>query len=294
MRVSRARIADEATAVIPRAENPQPLPTALSALAAAVITGVLYLAAYAPVAVFAVAALAVQLGLVAVYCLVIRPPNLIGVAVVPALAAVATTGILTFGDELSLAPVGPVIALAFLATVIAQLARRDSRRQLTEAFGATMMLVVAVSGIAATIPLHRQIGGPKLLAACVAAAGAGLVVARLTDLAVPRPTINYSVPRGVVGVLAGAAAGALVAAVSPPLTDPLTLPVAALAGAGIALAGILADVGTSFAAAGRALIDPPAERSPLRPLLGPLLGVAFAAPAGYVFGLLVLGLLIFT
>jgi hypothetical protein len=285
--VSRARIADEATAVIPRAENPQPMPTALSAFAAAVITGVLYLAAHAATPVFALAALIVQLALVAVFCLVTDPPNLLGVAAVPAAAAVGCTALLTFGRDASVAPAGSVIALAFLATIGVQLARRDSRRQITEAFGATMMLVVAVCATAATIPLHRQIGGPGLLAACVAAGGAGLIVARLVDLAVPRPTVNYSVPRGAVGVLAGALAGAALGGLSPALADPLSPPVAALAGAGIALAGILADVGTSFAAAGRELLATSDAPSPLRPLLGPLLGVAFAAPAGYVFGLLV-------
>jgi hypothetical protein len=99
--------------------------------------------------------------------------------------------------------------------------------------------------------------------------------------------VNYSVPRGAVGVLAGAAAGAGVGALSSALADPMTIPIAGLVGGGVALAAILADVGVGFAAAGRDLVEQPPVLSRWRPLLGPLLGLAFAAPAAYVFGMLV-------
>ncbi|MDQ1646368.1 MAG: hypothetical protein QOJ50_2552 [Cryptosporangiaceae bacterium] len=285
--MSKERIADDETTVIPKAERPLPVPTALAAAAATVLTALLYGSALASSTVFALAVLLVQGGLVAVWCLVSRPVGLVAVAAVPGAAAILSTGLLAFGADTSVAPAAAVLALSFIATIAAQLARRDGRPQLTAAFGSTMTLVVAVCALATLISLHRQIGGPAVVGACVGAAGAGLVVARLADLLLPRPTVNYAVPRGAVGVLAGALAGAGLAATSPALTDPMSVPVTALAGAGVALAAILADVGMSFAAAGRELIEAPRPQPPLRPLLGPLLGLALAAPAGYVFGLLI-------
>jgi hypothetical protein len=217
-----------------------------------------------------------------------KPPGLVGVAVVGAGAALGADAVAAFSDELTVGPLAGVIAGAFGATIIAQLVRGAARRHVTTAFGSAMTLVVAVVCLATMVSLHRQSGGVDLLTTCLVAAGAGLVVARLTDLVLPTPAVHYAVPRGIIGLAAGSLVGAGVAAFSAALGEPLSIPLAALAGWGVALAGILADLGVGYASAGRALVGDVPAPSPLRPLLGPLLGVAVAAPAGYVFGLVLL------
>lgn len=282
------RIADDETAFIPRMGRPRPVPTLLAALAAALITALLWICAQQSSTVFAGAVLLVQVVLVATWCLATRPPGVIGVAVVGAGTAVASDAVAAFSDEVTIGPLAGVVAAAFGATVVAQLVRGVARRHVTTAFGSAMTLVVAVVSLATMVSLHRQSGGVDLLGTCLVAAGAGLVVARLTDLVLPTPAVHYAVPRGIAGIAAGSLIGAGVAAFSAALTDPLSPPLAALAGWGVALAGILADLGVGYASAGRALVGDEPAPSPLRPLLGPLLGIAVAAPAGYVFGLILL------
>lgn len=281
-------MANDDTTWIPRMERPEPVPTVVAAAVAVVFTGVLVGTAQVGSVVFGAAVLVVQLLLVAAWYLGVRTPGRIGVAVVAAVAAVAATGAVSFADDRTVAPLAGVVAAAFGATIVAQLVRGVGRRHVTEAFGATMTLVVAVVALASTVSLHRQTGGPALLTTCLLAAGTGLVVARLIDLVKPGPNVHYAVPRGVVGIAAGSVVGAVAAAVASLFTDSLALPLAALAGWGVALAGILADLAVGYASAGRALVGDPVEPSPLRPLLGPLLGLAVAAPAGYVFGLVLL------
>ena len=195
-----------------------------------------------------------------------------------------------FGRQTTAGALGGVIAAAFGATIVSQLVRGAGRRQVTEAFGSTLTLVVGVVALSTTISLHRQIGGVPLLAACLGAAGAGLVVARLTDLVAPSPTMNIHVARGAFGVLAGSVAGAVIGGLSGALTAHMALPLAALAGWGVAVTAVLADIGVSFAAAGRAIVEQGAQPSRWRPVLGPLLGVSVAAPAGYVFSLVLFSL----
>jgi hypothetical protein len=288
--VTTDRLADAETAWIPRAERPEPLPTALAALAGAALTALLYMAAQGGTVVFMSAVLAVQALLVAAWCGSARPPGKAGVAVVAGGTAVLADLVLAFGKDNTVGGLGGVIAAAFGATIVSQLVRGEGRRHVTEAFGSTLTLVVGVVALSTTISLHRQIGGVALLAACLGAAGAGLVVARLTDLLVPSPTMNVAVSRGMVGVLAGSLAGAVVGGVSGALTAHMALPLALLAGWGVALAAVLADIGVGYAAAGRAIVEQRPEPTPWRPVLGPLLGVSVAAPAGYVFSLVLFSL----
>lgn len=269
-------------------ERPSAGSTGIAAGAVAVLTGVLLGAAQLSSTVFAGAALVVQLLLVAAWYLGVRSPGRVGVTVIAAAAAVAATGVAALADDATVAPLAAVVAAAFGATIVAQLVRGAARRQVTEAFGATTTLVVAVVALASTISLHRQAGGPGLLTTCLVAAGAGMIVARVTDLVAPGPNVHYAVPRGVIGIAAGSIAGLIAAVVAGIVTDSLWIPLAAMAGWGVALAGILADIAVGFASAGRAMVGEPAQTSPLRPVLGPLLGLAVAAPAGYVFGLVLL------
>ena len=279
---------DDDTTWIPRMDRPQVLPTAIAAGAAAILTGILLAGAQFGSVLFAGTVLLVQLLLVAAWFLGVRTPGRSGVGAVAVGAALAGDGAAAFARDATVAPLAGVVAVAFGATVVAQLVRGGARRHVTEAFGATMTLVVGVVALASTVSLHRQSGGPGLLVTCLVAAGVGLVVARVTDLVVPGPNVHYAVPRGLVGIGVGSVVGALAAIVAALLNDSISVPLAAIAGWGVALAGILADLAVGYASAGRALVGDEPEASPLRPLLGPLLGLAVAAPAGYVFGLVLL------
>jgi hypothetical protein len=279
---------DDDTTWIPRMEKPGQAPTLIAAGAAVILTGLLVGVAQLASLVFAGVVLVVQLLLVAGWFLGVRTPGRIAVAVVATGSAVAADAVLLYADDATVAPLAGVIAVAFGATIIGQLVRGVARRHVTEAFGSTLTLVVAVSSLASTISLDRQSGGPDLLTTCLVAAGAGMAVARLVDLVKPGPNVHYAVQRGVVGIAVGSVVGAIAAVLAAVLTDALSLPLAALAGWGVALAGILADLGVGYAGAGKTLVGEQQDATPLRPLLGPLLGLAVAAPAGYVFGLVLL------
>lgn len=114
-----------------------------------------------------------------------------------------------------------VLGLAFLATVVQQMLRRH-RDELVASLSGALLLVSAVCGLAALLPLGRTAADRTVAVTAVLAVGAALVVAHLVDLVLPRPRITPEVPRGLVA-----------------------LPLAVIAGAGVAVArhgaGTLAD-----------------------------------------------------
>lgn len=264
---------------------------AIAAAVAAVATLALWFTAGGTVAVYAATVLLVQAALVAAWCVAARPPAPAGVAAVGLLTAVGVDAVGLWSDRTTAAPLVGVVAGAFGLVIVAQLVRGVTRRNVTEAFGASLTVALAVTALATTVPLLRQ-DGRALLSAFLLASGTGVVVARLGDLVAPRPVVHEAVPRGLLGLGLGGFAGAGVAALSAAVSDPLSIPLAAAVGWVVATAAVLADLGVGYARAGRLLTGHddrrPALDAALSAVLGPLLGLAVAAPVGYVFGLVLL------
>lgn len=123
---------------------------------------------------------------------------------------------------------------------------------------------------------------------CLLAAGVGLTVAHLSDLAVHEPRISPHVPRGAVGVVLGAMLGTAVAGGAGSMIDGLTPSVTAVAGVVVAVTAVLADLGMGFAETGRLLAGEQPSPWVVRAMLGPLVALAVAAPAAYLLSVLMM------
>ncbi len=175
-----------------------------------------------------------------------------------------------------LSDVPGVLALAVLAALVHQLARRNGRDRLTASLTATVTLVaLAALGSAYVAAWHLE-DGPGLVA--VTATAAVLVVAGVAV----RHRLGGSHRHDIGGVAAATGAAALVVVV-PGALDVLP---ALVVGGGSAL---LAWVATALVA--RAPVTEPvqAPESWQRPALGAALPVLVAGPVAYVLGRLVLG-----
>lgn len=214
-----------------------------------------------------------------------RPVLLVGVAVVqaglgwgwlrraavgPRMQSAAIVGAVAVAGDLlvvtrpanGLARLAGLIGLAFVATVLDQLLRRD-RGQLTDSLMHTMSAAVLVMMIATPLALPR--GGT---AGAVLIAGFVGIAAALVLAVVARSRSALVI--GVVGVLAGGTGGAAYGLIAADGS----------AGGGLAVGlgtGALAVVGWLTARSARSV---PAEA---------LLPLALAAPAGYVAGRLLGG-----
>lgn len=260
---------------------------ALSALVTGVaLTGGSQLAAEPFTAVIVV----VQLALVLAWYLQGASPNRSAIAGIAAVGALAADGLALLGPDRTIGSLAGIIAAVFGATIVVQMLRGAQRQHVTEAFGTMMFLAVTMVALASMISLRRHPDGDVLLMAVLAAASAAMVVARLLDLVLARPAMHDSVPRGVLGLIAGSVVGAVAGAVMiglGELTTPPPWPAVAVAAWGVALIAVLTDVASGYSAVGRSLVTG-AGPSRLVAVFGPLLGTAFAASAGYVFGLVLL------
>jgi hypothetical protein len=266
--------------------------SALSALVAAGLTGAVAAGAGLPGGPYLLVVAAVQALLIAAWWTTVRPSGRTAAAVVATGAAVAADLAVLLAGGGTIGPVVGVVAVAFVATVVAQLARGVGRAGITESFGSTMLLTVLCCALAAATALRERPGGPDVIALCVAAAGAGLVVAHLADAVRSRPELSPGTGRGAIGIfLGGVAGGAAAVAMTRIVTVPDVLAhvYAAPVGVLVALTAVLVDVGQVCALVGRERAGEPVPVSWLGPVLGPGWGVVAAVVGAYVVGNVVLG-----
>ena len=231
---------------------------------------------------------AVQVLFVLAWTMAVRPPAMwliAGVAVV--VAAGADVAAVT-SEVAALAPLGYVAVGGFAAAVIAQLARRANRSEVTESIGSTLVIVVGVVAFAALIVLSRHPAGTQAILVCLTAAAVALTVARILDAFWARPRLAPQVPRGAAGVVAGAMAGTLVAAVLGSYVVHLTPTSGAIIGLVTAAAAVLVDLSTGYAEAGRLMAGEAPTMWLARHLQGPLGAFALAAPVAYATATLLL------
>jgi hypothetical protein len=235
---------------------------------------------------FTVVIFGAQVFFVLAWTVASRPPSPWITAIIGLLTAAGSAIAINVPVQASLAPLGYVVAGAFIASILGQLALRGGRAGVMESLGVTMLVVVGVAAFAAFAVLSRQPLGDQVLLAGLAAVGIGLAVARLCDVIAPSPRIAAQVPRGSTGIIAGAMAGTAAGAVAGLLVDGLSTFDGAIAGMAAVLVAVVVDLGTGYAEAGRRLEGDAPFMWLARHMQGPLGAFAFAAPVSYVVGVI--------
>jgi len=216
-------------------------------------------------AVLLVAVVLVQALVVASWHRALAVPGAVGGGLVAGAAAVGADVLVLVRDDgdRPLSAVTPVLALAVLAALVQQLARRDGRPRLNASMAATVT-AAALAGLAsAFLAAEGSEGGAPLVA--VAAVAAGLVAAGVAV----RRGLGYPAAADGAVVLVAVAGGAVVAAV----TDLDGLPALAV-GLGCAAVAWVASVfvgRTTSPDAGLSAALPHALAGPVAYVLGRLL-----------------------
>lgn len=166
------------------------------------------------------AVLVLQLGLVLCWVLVTGVQGFAGSLTVGAGAAVAADLALVLPEKPELGDLLAVIGVGFLAIVVQQMLRRP-RHELVASLSGAVLLLVAVSSLAALLLLGRTDSGSERALVALLAVGAALVVGHLVDLALPRPQLADGVPRGLVGLVVAVLAGTGVAFLAAGTGDAL-------------------------------------------------------------------------
>jgi len=240
-----------------------------------------------------VAVAVLQALLVPAWVLGTAPPGRIGGTVLGLGTAAAADFALLARDRVSLLALLGVLAAALPAMLLHQLSRGVLRVRVTESLAGIAVLLTAVVALSAAVALARAVDGPRLVAAVVVGAGAGLVAARLADAVAPAPRLADDVAHGLVAVLAaglaGAAGGALVATGALVADGARHLDAAggALLGGIVAVLAALVAVGIGYLAATAG----PSQRGSAAALayLGMAVPLALTAPVGYLVSLAVAG-----
>jgi len=231
---------------------------------------------------YAIVIIGVQLLWVLAWTMAIRPPAVAAVAVVCVVAGLYADRVAATSATPSLLPLLYVALPAFVLALVSQVFRAVDRQQARDSWGATLLLVLGTVAFASLITLTRKPVGTQAVLICLAAAGVGLVVARLVDAIFDKPRLAPQVPRGAAGVILGAMAGTLTAAA---LGSVLVLPFTPGKGAiiGLIAAGlaVLVDLGVNYGEAGRSMAGEAPTFWVARHMQGPLGAFALVAPVTY-------------
>ncbi|MDT4991529.1 MAG: hypothetical protein QOH97_1421 [Actinoplanes sp.] len=235
---------------------------------------------------YAIVIFGVQLMFVLAWTMAIRPPAPGIVASVCAVVALGADYSAVSTAQAGLAPLGYVAAGGFLLAVLGQLIRRAGRARVTDSLGSTLLIVIGVVSFASLIVLTRKPIGTQTVLVCLAAAGVGVFVARLTDAVFAKPRLAPQVPRGASGIILGAMLGTLTAAV---LGSWLVLPFNPGKGAvlGLITAGVavLVDLAVDYAETSRNMAGDAPTFWLARHMQGPLGAFALASPAAYALAI---------
>lgn len=270
----------------PATASPRSLPATLTGLAAAVAAAGLAGLALLHVGALAAGVFVVQIVVALAWLAALDVPAAGGAFVIVAIAAGVMDGVVGSYRQPDIGRAAGVAAVALVVSLLHQIARRP-RTAVTLSFGGTLSALAFAFAAASYIGLCVEKGGAQADAAALLGAGVALGAARLTDLAVPRPSPLPGSRRGAVGLLIGFGAALLVGWAYGNSQSVLGVERGtrlALVAAVIALVVDLAVDAVLHAA-------PPREdraRSGVPPL-GILLPVVLAAPAAYVAGRILLG-----
>jgi molybdopterin converting factor small subunit len=262
------------------------VPPAVAGLAAALVAAALAGLALLHIGALAAGVFAVQVVVALAWLAALDVPGGGGAFVIVVIASGVMDGLVGSFDEPDIGRAAGVAAVAIIVSLLHQVARKP-RVAVTLSFGGTVSAVAFAMAAASYIALRVESGGAQADAAALLGAGVALAVARLTDLALPRPAPLPGSRRGVVGLVVGLGAALVVGWGYG--TNQAVLG----AGSGSRLAMVAAVIALVADLAVDAVLAaaPPTEeraRSGVPPL-GILLPVVLAAPAAYVAGRILLG-----
>lgn len=255
-------------------------------LGAAVVAAALAGLSLLHIGALAAGVFAVQVVLALAWLAAVDVPGGGGAFVIVVIASGVMDGLVGTSDTPDIGRASGVAAVAVIVSLLHQVARRP-RVQVTLSFAGTIAAVCFALAAASYIALSVQQDGDAADAVALLGAGVSLGIARLADLALPRPAAVPGSRRGVVGLLLGFAFAALVGWAYGGARAVLG------AGDGIRLAVVAAVIAlvADLAVDGVLRGAPPQDeraRSGVPPL-GILLPVVLAAPAAYVAGRILLG-----
>jgi hypothetical protein len=252
---------------------------------AGAVAAALAVLAVAGIAGLAAGVFAVQVVVALAWLAALDAKGSVGAFAIAVVAAGVVDVAVALGAEPDIGRAAPVAGLAFLASLVHQLARRP-RRGLTVSLAATMSTVAFTVCAASYVALVHDRAGYDAVAAGAVGIAVALLAARLLDLAVARPGVYRGSRRGVVGVVVGvagaAAAGAVWGAHSGGISEGVGLRMAMVG----ALLALIADIAVDAVLTQA----PPRDERRLSALtpLGVLLPVVLAAPVVYVAGRILL------
>ena len=232
---------------------------------------------------FALVVFGVQLLFVLSWTMAMRPPVPLLVAGTGVAAGVVADVLAVTSDTAALLPL-VLVALAGVVVIAGgQFAFRVDRLQVRDALTSTLLIIGGVVTPAALVVLSREPVGTQTQIVCLAAAAAGLIVARLVDAFFPKPRIAQQVPRGATGIILGAMLGTLGAAqMGSIMVLPFTPAKGAVIGLVAAGAAVLVDLAINFTEAGRERPDEAPTFWLARHMQGPLGAFTTVAPVAYV------------
>lgn len=258
----------------------------LGGLAAALVAAGLAGLALVHIGALAAGVFVVQVVIALAWLAALDVPASGGAFVIVVVASGVMDGLVGSYREPDIGRAAGVAAVAVIVSLLHQVARRP-RVAVTLSFGGTLSALAFAFAAASYVALCVETGGAEADVAALLGAGVALAVARLTDLAVPRPAPLPGSRRGIVGIFVGLGAALLVGWAygdSKAVLGTSSGTRLALVAAVIALVADLAVDAVLHAA-------PPVDeraRSGVPPL-GILLPVVLAAPAAYVAGRILLG-----
>jgi hypothetical protein len=188
---------------------PRRPPLVVQGVLAALVAGLLAVAAWGGTGPLLLAVLVLQVVLVLSVLTVLDAPATTGAAVV-AVGAAAAADALVLLDDGEVDRVAGVVGLSLVAALLHQLVRRG-RSRVTESLADTLLAVVVAAGAACLLALAALDGGQELLLLGLYACAAVLLVGRLADRLLPRPLLATGSTRGWPGLLLGLGAGVAVA-----------------------------------------------------------------------------------
>lgn len=270
----------------PIAASTSPFHVFATGLGAAVVAGALAGLALLHIGALAAGVFVVQVVVALAWLAAVDVPGGGGAFVIVVIASGVMDGLVGTSHSPDIGRASGVAAIAVIVSLLHQLARRP-RVNVTLSFAGTIAGVCFALSAASYVALSVERGGDVADVAALLGAGVALVVARLADLALPRPAAVPGSRRGVVGLLLGFGFAALVGAFYGNSHDVLG------AARGFRLSVVTAVIAlvTDLAVDGVLRGAPPSDeraRSGVPPL-GILLPVVLAAPAAYVAGRILLG-----
>jgi hypothetical protein len=238
---------------------------------------------------YAIVLFGVQLLFALAWTMAMRPPVPLFVAGVAVLAGAVADFLAASAREAGLFQLLLVAVAGVVVIVGGQFAFRLDRLRVRDALTSTVLITGGVVTPAVFIVLSREPGGTQAQMVGLAAAGVGLLVARLVDAVFPKPRIAPQVPRGATGIIVGAMLGTLAAAeLGSFLVQPFTPAKGAVLGLVAAGAAVLVDLAINFTEAGRDWPDEAPTFWLARHMQGPLGAFAAVAPVAYAMNALFL------